>query len=118
MKRDIDLSREILLIIEEAPFTGDAIKIQIPDRPSQEIWYHIRLLHQAGLVEASKFGFTGGEMWTAFGLTNAGHDFLENARNKNIWEKAKTIVMEKWGILTIEAIKIVFEQMTKQALGQ
>ena len=52
MKRDMDLIREILLKIEDYPGSdmGDIPKIE--GYSEAEIYYHVWLLYDAGLIEA------------------------------------------------------------------
>src|SRR3989304_4745015 len=77
MKRDMDLVREILLKMEELPMKGDCHNIHIDGRSEEEIIYHVRIMHEAGLIEAIDFTATDGVDWRPKRLTYAGHEFLD-----------------------------------------
>lgn len=99
MKRNEDLLREILLLIEQYPFDegDDWVNIwkdirahenkKISKCSNKEISYHIMLLDEAGLiigVEISK------NVWMPVRLTWAGHEFLNSARDEKRWKKVKS----------------------------
>ncbi|WP_369920365.1 DUF2513 domain-containing protein [Marinomonas polaris] len=106
MKRDMDLARKILLAVEEKdehviPFVPD-----IDGYDKNQINYHIQLLGQAGLVDTkSHSNLSGGTKWMVKSLTFAGHDFLDNARNDTIWNKAKESIKSKGLSLTFVVVK-------------
>ncbi len=110
MKRNMDLARMILFEIEkcEAPM-GLLQELKIEGYSSQEISYHIKLLYQAGLLEAEDASTMGmgpkGFCWFAGSLTWEGHEFLEAARDDNRWNKTKKLFADKGGGLVFEALK-------------
>jgi hypothetical protein len=89
MRRDLDLIRRILLHLEEggegASPSGwsDFVDAgyEIP-----QIHYHVRLLHDAGLIEADEI--VPGQWWPER-MTWAGHEFLDSARNDELWSEVK-----------------------------
>ena len=91
MKRDLDLARKILLAIEEnEDATGrNLVIVRIEDYSEKQIFYHMKLLDEAGLIEA--IDFSGGTQlrWEAKNLTWYGHEFLDSARSETLWEEAK-----------------------------
>lgn len=116
MKRDMDLAREILFKIEEHPDPNDIAEISIGDYSDDEISYHIKLLKQAGLIDAIDFSDSRGFEWKAKSLTWEGHEFLEAARNLSRWESAKNIILGKGGNLTFDILKTVLTESIKSAL--
>ena len=82
MTNNLDLVRDLLLHAEEESFSSEDPKTV----------YHIRLLKQAGLVQAVvtprqwKDRFTLGILKR---LTPAGRQFLQAARNETIWRRTK-----------------------------
>ncbi len=105
MKRDMDLVREILRTVEkmepsrghtETPFEIDGYS---PDLIS----YHLKLMIQANLVEATAIREARGGLevshWWIKGLTWDGHDFLDSARDESRWNVAKGILTEKVGTI-------------------
>jgi hypothetical protein len=91
MKRDMDLIRKMLLKIEsdEHAFAPDTI--EIPSYTQEQIDYHALLLGEAGLAiikETTGFGDKSPQA-IIIRLTWAGHEFLDSAREHQIWNQAK-----------------------------
>jgi hypothetical protein len=119
MKRDMDLVREILIAIEDAPFDGGPLRLMPPANYSpDQVAYHIMLLHQAGLIFAFDFSTDVAPDWRPGYLTWEGHEFLNAARDGGRWSRAKTLVLEKGGGLVFEILKeaLVYE-MKKRVFG-
>lgn len=116
----MDVARRILLAVEEAPpRKGPNMMFKLEGVDEEIVWYHTRLLNEAGLLdaqEASSMG-TGGPEWYPEQLTWRGHMFLEEARENTRWQAAKTFVMSKGGALTLKALETAFSIMTSKALG-
>ena len=97
MKRDLDLVRRILLQVEEG---GDNVSPSdwnafIDDGYDLEmIHYHVRLLHEAGLIEADEI--VPGQWWPER-MTWSGHEFLDAARNEKLWQETKQRVEKRAG---------------------
>ena len=119
MKLDMDLAREILLAIEADPEAdGEGIvRVEIPDRSRREVSYHVKQLAGAGLVEARNDSDSEGIAWNARALTWEGHQFLDEARDKGLWEKAKVLAGDKGAPLTLEVMKAVLGHLAKQAIA-
>lgn len=89
MKRDMDLIREILLTIEAE---GDPELPGLPELPSwsaERVVYHVRLLREAGLVNAVDASTLDGEDYIQVGMSWGGHEFLEKVRDSEVWIKTK-----------------------------
>ena len=72
MKRDFDLARKILLIVEaDDNAVGDVlINLSIDGYSKKQISYHVALLHEAKFLEASSvFTMEEGEIWQPLALT-------------------------------------------------
>lgn len=106
MKRDMDLIRLILLAIEAHPelYSWD-VALDIPGYSKKEIVYQVKLLSEAGLIEARIIPSGGYSDYRVNSLTWAGHEFLEASRDDNRWEKVKRLVMEKTGSISFEVLK-------------
>jgi hypothetical protein len=120
MKRDMDLIRKILLFVEEHPDPDGWVQIELEDHPTKEVSYHIKLLDQAGLIEAEDLSTYGmdGFKWVARSLTWRGHEFLNAARDDTRWNNAKKIVTEKGGGLIFEALQqFLIQGLTKAVLS-
>jgi Hypothetical protein (DUF2513) len=115
MKRDMDLIRAILLALEEKSDLGAEIEIDGYDEA--QIGYHCYLIVDAGLANGADVGSSESpcEEFIATGLTWAGHDFLDAAREPERWKKAQGI-FTKMGGVTLEVSKSVLTKlMTEQA---
>src|ERR1700730_8381097 len=112
MKRDMDLFRLLLLKAEEQPFNGSLPQIEIPGHTAEELYYHVLLANDAGLVEAT---FCMGYEFFIDRLTQAGHEFLDAAREERFWNKAKETVLKNAGTLTVESLKIALSMLMQQA---
>jgi hypothetical protein len=96
MKRDMDLIRELLLKLESLPlpmgsvfiFSGRESEVSVGDFTADAINYHLNLLQEAGLIESPGSGTSIGVTFAR--LSWAGHDFLDNTRDPDIWEKSKS----------------------------
>ncbi|MCF6156804.1 MAG: DUF2513 domain-containing protein [Candidatus Brocadia sp.] len=53
MKRDMDLVRQILLAIEAHKDMKQKIKLEIEGYSEEQIMYHVKILADAGLIEAT-----------------------------------------------------------------
>lgn len=112
----MDLARNILFKIEEYSESNGWVKIKMEDYSQEEISYHIKLLFQAGLIEADNLTDSGGFEWKAKSLTWKGHEFLEAARNNTRWNDAKKFILEKGGGLTFDILKTVLTEIIKSSL--
>lgn len=114
VKRDMDLIREILLKIEDHPNEPGGIDLPIEGRSSQEISYHVKLLAQAGLIEALESSSFDGDVWEAKSLTWEGHEFLEASKDEGVWKKAKSIITNKGGGMVFEVLQSLVIDLAKQ----
>ena len=117
MKRDMDLIREMLLAIEVHP-SGFAPKIEIEGYTQEQIGYHATLLGEAGLAVIHEVTGLGAKSPDAriVRLTWAGHEFLDSAREKQIWNQAKDMV-KKVGGASIQVWLILLTELIKKQLG-
>ena len=120
MKRNMDLVRSILLAIEasEDDPRGWVELASFEGLSDTEVSYHVKLMDQAGLIEADDLS-TGGEdgfRWQAKGLTWDGHEFLDAARKNSVWERAKRQTLDKTGGLSLELLKTALINIGKQAI--
>jgi len=118
MKRDMDLVRAILLKIESSE--GDPRKRvmlgSFEGHSNIEVSYHVKLLAQAGLIEARDHSTFSGFAWVPQQLTWDGHEFLDAARSDNLWKQAKNVVLKQTGGLSLEVLKPVLINLAKQAV--
>ena len=108
MKLDWELIREILLKLEELPAEEGQLMPQTfqPFYDWEKVSYHIKLLWQAGLIEAGTIKALGmPTIYYAKSLTWDGHEFLNNIRNPSIWNKVKERAREIGISLTLDIAK-------------
>jgi hypothetical protein len=119
LKRDMDLVRTILMRIEESgdPGISDFSPFLDESYTNEQIQYHLGLIYQAGLIDAEPAGSFEGASWIVKGLTWNGHEFVEAARDKNRWQKAKDIVLDKVGSLAFSHLLPVLLDLGLQRLG-
>src|SRR5439155_7767741 len=107
MKRDMELIRKMVLLIEQQPHGWAPNNINVDGYTDEQITYHAYLLVDSGLAAGSDITTTGssGPEYVITCLTSAGHDFAGASRNENVWKKATGIVREKVGAVTLEIMK-------------
>lgn len=118
MKRDMDLVRKILLTIEESEGPPDKIRINGYDDGTVD--RHLDLLQKAGLIEADvlRSGQAPYIMSVRVdGLTWAGHEFLDDARNDTVWAKAKKSAASVGGSVSLQVFRELLRQAMRGELG-
>ena len=106
MIRDLDLIRTILFEIERnEDATGHGfICLHLPDYSREQVSYHVRLLHEAKLIDAVNASTLSSYVWHPSRLTWEGHELLDSARDENVWKRAKKKA-EEIGNLSLEVLK-------------
>ena len=107
MKRDMDLIRELLLQIEDAP-NKPSWKDLTPvgdEKETKRRLDHLRLAYDAGYFKAITRNAIGG-FWLPqdMELTWQGHDFIDSIRDPEIWSKTKTGALAAGGF-TMDLLK-------------
>ena len=105
MKRDMDLIRKILLIVEESKSSN-----VIEGYTQDEIKYHQSLIIEADLAKGRVLpDFSSPTNIPAVvnisGLTWKGHDFIEAISSDTNWQKVKDFLKDAGKQITIETIK-------------
>lgn len=119
MKRDMDLVRKILLVLEDNPEPHDWIfDLAIDGYSDKETTYHVQIMAQAGLIEASERPMSDFIHWIPHCPTWAGHEFLDASRDEGRWNKAKKLVMDKTGVITFDAIKLALIELMRRGVTE
>jgi hypothetical protein len=116
MKRDMDLLRAILLEVEQQHVNEPWSAMPLMGYSLEEVVYHIQLAHDSGLVDARIA--PGAHHAVVIRLTHEGHEFLDAARNDNIWSKAKAMAKSATGAITLEALKAALPKIIEQLMRQ
>jgi hypothetical protein len=117
MKRDMDLVRDLLFAIEALDRVRGEVQLPYDKYNSEQIYYHVRLLHEAGLAHAVNCS-TGMEFcWVPTSLTWQGHEFLDAARNDEVWNKAKSQIKSVAGSISFDILKSLLNKLALSLLG-
>ena len=111
MKRDMDLTRELLLRLESLPMrSSDTIlilpgdsRVAVPSYSNDQIDYHLSLLKEVRFIDCPGAQPAGGGV-NFRRLTWDGHDFLDAVRDPEIWRKTKKGA-EETGSFTFDLLK-------------
>jgi hypothetical protein len=117
MKRDMELAKQILEQMEAFPEPRGVIPLNFPDRTTDEVFYHVKLLSQAGLIDARESSDSHQFRWKPLSLTYHGHEFLDAIRNDKVWAKVKEKAKEQGGALPFEVLKALAIQIAKGLFG-
>lgn len=117
MTRDLELARRILLAVEAHQEPVDNIELQFDGEDPERVSYHVKLLAQAGLIDAEDTSSMGHFEWTPASLTWQGHEFLDAIRNESVWRTTKDIAADKGGALPFEVIKAIAVKALTSMLG-
>ncbi|MBD1396777.1 DUF2513 domain-containing protein [Pontibacter sp. JH31] len=117
MKRDIDLIRQILLQTEELGSLSRSFELSIEGYNTNETSYHVKILFQAGYLEAEHISCREFEEWNPISLTWSGHEFLDAARDNTVWNKAKSRIGDKLPTVGFDMLKSILNIYVKQQFG-
>jgi hypothetical protein len=118
MKRDPNLIRAVLLVVEAAAQPVDSRTITVYGYTREEIEYHISLLVEADYLTGIDVVSYGDRYhWVDVRLTWEGHDFLDAARSDTVWAKATSTIGQQVGSTSIEILKAMLVSVTKGMMG-
>ena len=117
MKRDMEVIRDVLLAIEDTNQTQGIIELELPALDPVVVSYHIKLLADAGLIEADDLSTMQGFEWKPRSLTWAGHEFLDAARDDTVWAKVTAKLKDTVTSAPFEVVKSMVLQASKEAFG-
>ena len=116
MKRDWDLIRSILLLTEDQ-LPGELLRdFSSMGDDERLVVEHVRLAKDAGLLEARIIDASRVSGAIIIRLTPAGYDFLEQARQPVLWNKAKETVAKAGVGTTVEILKTVLSHLAVAAM--
>lgn len=122
MKRDMELVRKILFAIEEQYVDTALCYLEIEGFSVEEVAYHCKILHEAGLVSSYKAKYADGHIifFSVGSLTWDGCEFLDKIRSDTVWDKTKDVVKKKGLPLVLDVVKevasAVISSMTEGAI--
>jgi len=118
MKLDIELCREILKKIQtEEGVDGLHYFPSIDSRTNEEVFYHIKMLQDAGYLSYKRFIEENPYDYFSVELTYEGHKFIESASNDTVWSKTKEVAKKTSLELTLETAKQFIPIAIKSLIG-
>lgn len=120
MKRNLDLIRHILLIIEDS--SSDRLTISdfiTEEYPGNVVSHHLKLLLDCGYIDAVSRNTIGAPytMFIVHRMTSQGYDYLEAVKDNSIWDKTKTKLLELGGTATLDTVKTISSSIALKMLG-
>jgi hypothetical protein len=118
MKRDMDVVRAILIVIEDHPRGYAPDPLSVAGYSDEQIGYHVYLMGQAGLLEVSDSSHMDGPspQAIAHSITWVGHEFSANTREEKNWLQAKKLVKGA-GDVSFRVWASILETVVKGSLG-
>lgn len=111
MKLNLDCIRDILLTVENAKYeeqlSFDKLHERLPKYSEEDLHYCLIKLDEAGLLEVVTIPVMRQHLpgiKSVHNLTFYGHEFLENIKSDNAWNKTKSIAA-KVGSYSFNAIR-------------
>ncbi len=121
MKRDMDLIRQVLFRIEEAPPFNDMLSEQlvIDGYSCEAVTYHLVQLIKSGYLEGKilRMGDAIPPVCVINMITPEGHDFADAARGDTIWNAAKDRGKKVAGTLSLATMKALLIAEAARCLG-
>ncbi|MDP1523823.1 MAG: DUF2513 domain-containing protein [Methylotenera sp.] len=122
MTRDWEVIREILLKLEACTTANTNLNAKtINGFPEQAVAYNMRLLSEAGFIEAKIMSSSSGDgkinAALATRLTNSGHDLLDTIRNDSVWGKVKEKFVSSGIDMTFELVTSVGKRIMEAMLS-
>ena len=123
MKRDLDLTRSILLIVEDAEeeILFRDLKEKIDDSYSDaEIIYNTTLIQKAGLLDVDNIAAWGGDrVYINYkAITWDGYEYLDSVRDNRVWKRTKKLLNDTVGQTTFDLVKFCAYEVAKKMLTE
>ena len=117
MELKIELIRTILLEVEQHPKPTKPIAIEAPGHAPEQIAYHIRLLHEAGYVDAVDLSTMEELSWLVKSLTWKGHELLRATRSETVWQQVLARLKDRGVDVPFNVIQKLAAQIGASMLG-
>ena len=117
MERHLDLVRAVLLETERNASPVQPIVVQAPGYSPDQIAYHVKLLDEAGYLDALDLSTVTALDWHPRALTWQGHEFLDAARNDSIWQQVKATLKDRGVEAPLSVVQKLAAQLVASRLG-
>ena len=123
MKRDLDLIREIMLVLEDKMeydknFQSAHLIEVIQDKTlsAEKLAYHVGLLVENDFIKAKEYKYQSGEPtdYLINTITSQGQDFIDTIRQDTTWNKIKEKTSNIGGFTLSLLVDIGKEYLKKQ----
>ena len=120
MKRDMELCRKILFAIEEEYIDVAIRNLKIENYPMEQVAYHCKILHEAGLVSDYEAKYGGNHIisFDVGSITWNGHEYLDTIRQDSRWNEIKKQIISKSLPMTIDVITRVASSSIAETIKQ
>lgn len=116
MELDMDLVREILLELEQLPWTDSLHELELEGRSSKEVMYHVKMMGQANLLDIFQLNTHDGPGYYPIDITWEGQQFLAKIKSVEVYEQAKTTLLQKTGALAFDLLASVASRLAERAV--
>jgi hypothetical protein len=118
VKRDWECIREILRMLEAMPDTTSTLHPnKVGGWSEEEASYHMHLLEQAGLIEATcRTSLNAPLLCMGRMLTWQGHELLDKLNSQSLWNTVKAYARDRSVELSFEAISILARKGLEELL--
>ena len=119
MKRDMDIIRNILLIMSNAPgkLKSEDIVLGNPDADAKAVHYNINQAHQGGLITGDVVHSMSGDAWYNLELAWKGNEFLDVVQDDDVWAETKK-GMQKVKGFTFDLAKDMAKGLIKKQIEE
>ena len=123
MKRDLDLIREIMLVLEDKMEYGKNFQsthlievMQDKTLSVEKLAYHLGLLVESDFLKAKEYKYLSGEPtdYLINTITSQGQDFIDTIRQDTTWNKIKEKASSLGGFTLPLLVDIGTEYLKKQ----
>jgi hypothetical protein len=117
MKRELDLIREILLEVERHDQPQKPFRVEAVGYAPDQIAYHVKLLAEAGYLEAVDLSTHHDLDWRPRALTWQGHEFLDATRSASIWRQIQVVLKDRALSAPLSVIQDLATKLVASSLG-
>ena len=117
MERRLDLIRTILLEVEQHPEPMKPVAVKAPGHAPEQIAYHVRLLAEAGYVDAVDLSSAAELAWLVKSLTWKGHEFLDATRTATVWQQVRARLKDRGVDVPFHVVQRLAAQIGAAMLG-
>jgi Hypothetical protein (DUF2513) len=119
MKRDMELIRKMVLLIEDHPGGSAPSQLTVEGYDGEEVGDHAYLLVDSGLADGTSTSHltSSSPQYRITRLTSAGHDFADRARNQYVWEEVMADIKAK-GLtsVTLDILRKLLDKALRKKL--